>query len=154
MTPEEIAELERLHNAAGGLVARLLAERRERERYFTEYRERVKHNEAILLRDREQADQRVATVLTESREREAHMLHMNRQLGADWVYIEKLSNEGDDAAWRAKEAEAKLARVRALRDTWLTQPGREAFADTWADELDEALADPPRTSAPTTGETK
>lgn len=55
-------------------------------------------------------------------------------------------NQATEFATRAEAAEATLREVEALRDTWNKQPGRESFAPTFADELDETLARPATTT--------
>lgn len=39
------------------------------------------------------------------------------------------------------DREAKLSAVRELRDLWNKQPGRESFAPTFSEELNEALGE-------------
>ena len=76
-------------------------------------------------------------LLAERRERDANAeLEVPSDL---WGAVEA-------ARRRAEEAEAKLAAIKKLTQMF------DGAVPTW--RLREALADPPRTSAPTTGETK
>ena len=156
MTPEEIAELERRHisqtvgkhtvcaectsRSPWGVlwpcvILRLLAERREREAKLVEARERIKTLEVqVRLREASPAPFH-----------EDHCYYADRAEEAEAKLADAERAEKNEHRQRMR-AEAKLAAIKKLTQMF------DGAVPTW--RLREALADPPRTSAPTTGETK